>query len=275
MVKRKGAEMLAGAANGSGEASAALQLRSATVTAVNKSVSPWTVTVTVGDTSVPDVNLLGWLDPRVGDEVQMLQSGPTLLVLGTVGPGKVYVPAEPPPAPPAPVVPSGDSLETKPYPISAVGSGTWPSQIDVGNWSNASLWQGGAIGQRSYFFYGSKIAAAKGAGMIISGSIFIRRRGNGGVGGAANVRLGGHNLATQPGSAGALSSVANVGSLLKEQGKTFMIPSAIIAGMNAGTIKGLGLEPGALGYLTPDYLIAYPYGPQSEWSGALTLNIRK
>ena len=274
-MARKGTTALAAAATGSGEAPANLQLRSATITAIDTGVTPWTVTITLGDVSVPDVNVLGWLDPRVGDEVQVLQAGSSILVLGTVGPAKVYVPPSPPPAPPAPPAPPTPALAVKPYPVVANGSGTWPSLQPIGSWSNIRLWQGGSIAQRAYWFYGNKIAAAKGSGTIISGSIFIKRNDSGGVGGAANVRLGSHTLESQPGSAGALSNVTVVGSLYKSQGKTFALPASIIAGMNAGTIKGLGLEPGALGYTTPDYLIAYPYGNGTEWSGSLSLNIQK
>ncbi len=282
MVAGKGAERIASAANGGAEAAPPLQLRTATITAIDKATSPWTVTITVGDTSVPEVSTLGWLDPQVGDIVQVIQSGPSLLVLGTVGPGKVYMPGSPPPAPPAPVVPPpapgkvGGAPVVKPYPITPDGSGTYPSQQPVGSWSNVKLWQGGAIAQRAYWFYGNKIAAAKGSGTIVSGTIFIKRWSAGGVFGAANVRLGSHNFTSQTGTPGsALGNVSNVGGLLLNQGRTFTIPSAIIAGMNAGTIKGLGLEPGALGYVTPDYLVAYPYASGSLWSGSITLNIRK
>lgn len=277
----KGAQALASSATGSGEAPPVLQLRTGTITAINSATAPWTVTITLSGMSVSEVYFLGWFDPRVGDNVQVLQQGESLLVLGTMGPGKVYMPPAPPPAPPAPVVPPpppgkpGGAPVTKAYAISAIGSGTWPSQQPIGSWSNLRLWQGGGIAQRSYFFYGNQIAAAKGAGTILSGTIFIKRWPSGGVFQGANVRLGAHGLATQPGSAGALSAVSTVGQLNQDQGKTFVIPASIIAGMNAGTFKGLGLEPGALGYVTPDYLIAYPFNDKNTWSGALSLNIRK
>ncbi len=282
MAVKKGSERLAAAATGNGEAPPALQLRSGTITAINTGVSPWTVTVTVGGFSVDSVNILGWNDPRVGDEVQILQAGPALLILGTVGPGKVYVPGSPPPAPPAPVVPPprpgkpGGAPVTRLYPIAPIGSGTYPSQQPIGSWSNIRLWQGGAIAQRAYWFYGTRIADAKGSGTILSGKIFIRRWTSGGSFGKANVRLGGHNFASQSGTpSGALSNVTNVGGLYLDKGASITIPAAIIAGMNAGTVKGLGLEPGVLGYNTPDYLVAYPWGPKTTWSGALSLNIRK
>ncbi|QPX62572.1 minor tail protein [Arthrobacter phage Wollypog] len=278
----KGSERLAQAANGGPEAQAPLQLRSGTITAINTGVTPWTCTVTIGQTSVPEVNMLGWLDPRVGDEVQCLQVGPSILVLGTVGPAKVYVPPSPSPAPPAPVVPPpapgkpGGAPVVKAYAISPDASGTYPSQQPIGSWSNVKLWQGGAIAQRAYWFYGNKIAAAKGAGTIVSGTIFIKRWTAGGVFGEANVRLGSHGFTSQSGSpTGALGNVTRVGGLAQGKGKTFVLPASIIAGMNAGTVKGLGLEPGALGYVTPDYLVAYPYASGSLWSGALSLNIRK
>lgn len=270
-----GIRALVAANSGNGEQPAPLQLRTGMVTAIDNSATPWTVSVQVSELVIPGINILGWYEPRVGDVVQLLQQGESLFVLGTVGPGKIYAPSTPPPAPPPPPPPPPPPLVTKAYPISPVGSGTWPSQQPIGSWSNLSLWQGGSIAQRAYWFYGNKIADAKGSGTILSGTVFVKRRSSGGVYGNANVRLGSHNLATQPASAGALSNVSVVGGLQRDQGKTFTIPASIIAGMNAGTIKGLGLEPGALGYVTPDYLIAYPYGAGTEWSGAITLNIRK
>jgi hypothetical protein len=268
---------MAQAATGNNEAPPQLELRTGTIIAVDKGVSPWVCTVRLSETDVEGVTMLGWYDPVVGDIVQVLKNGPSTLIFGTLAPGKVYMPPAPPPPPPAPPAPPAPAPTVKEVPVASIGSGTAPSQKAFdGTWSNADLYQGGGIGQRGFWFYGDGIATAKGAGEIIGGSIFIRRSNlSAGVGGGANVRLGGHSFTSQPGGVpGAHSAVSLVGQLGRDQGSTFSLPQAIIDGMNSGAIKGLGLEPGQLGYISADYLIAYGSGPGREWSGALTLTVR-
>jgi hypothetical protein len=268
---------MATASTGNNEAPPALELRTGTVIAINKGVTPWTCTIRLSEADIPGITMLGWYDPVVGDTVQILKSGPSTLILGTLAPGKVYMPPAPPPPPPAPPAPPAPAPVVREVPVSAVASGTAPSQKSFnGTWSNADLYQGGGIAQRGFWFYGNGIAAAKGAGTIIGGSIFIRRSNlSAGVGAGANVRLGGHGFEGQPGGVpGVHSAVSVIGQLGRDGGNTFTLPQAIIDGMNDGSIKGLGLEPGALGYLSPDYLIAYGFGAGREWSGALTLTVR-
>jgi hypothetical protein len=135
------------------------------------------------------------------------------------------------------------------------------------------VYQTGKTAQRGFWFYGTDIATAKGTGTIRSGTVFVNRIDTPhGYSGGGNVRLGGHGLATQPGSIpGALSLVTNVGTLGRGKAKTFAIPQNLIDGMNAGTIKGLGLEPGTVGTSSKDYIIADKFGTGTEWSGAITL----
>lgn len=270
---------VADAVNGNGEVPA-LQMRTATVTVVDKTVSPWTVTINLGESIVPGVTFAGWLDPQVGDTVKVLKQGPEIFVLGTMAPGKVYMPPSPPPPPPPPtpeVITPPPPPQIRQVGIQAIGSGTGPAEAPMNGWRNDRLYQGGgSIAQRSFWFYGSQIRDQKGAGTILGGTIFIKRMPlAAGVGGGANVRLGGHGWDSQPGGfPGPLSAVSVVGQLGRDQAASFELPAVVIDGMNNGSIKGLGLEPGQMGYLSADYLIAYAFGGGTEWSGSLSLTIR-
>jgi hypothetical protein len=259
-----------------------LEMRSGIVTVVNKTTTPWTLTVNIGDMLMDGVTFLGWLDPQVGDNVKLLKQGPDVFCLGPMAPGKVYMPPAPPPPPPTPppaVIAPPPPIVTRQVGINAVGSATGPAENPLGGWRNDRLYQGGgAMAQRAFFFYGNQIADNKAGGIILGGKIFIKRWDASlpaGVNGGANVRLGGHSFATQPGGIpGAHGAVTVVGQLNRDQGVAFDIPQAIIDGMNSGAFKGLGLEPGGMGYTHPDYLLAFPFGPGREWSGSLTLTIR-
>jgi hypothetical protein len=257
-------------------------MRTATITAINKSATPWTVSVNISETIFPDATLLGWLDPQVGDVVKVLQQGSEIFILGPMAPGKVYMPPAPPPPPPPPapeVIAPPPPPVTRTVAISAVGSGTGPAEAPQDGWRHDRLYQGGyARAQRSFWWYGNQIADAKGGGTIIGGTIFIKRWDASlaaGVNGGANVRLGGHGFTGQPGNfPGAHAGVSVVGQLGRGQGVAFGIPGHLIDGMNNGSIKGFGLEPGQMGYTSPDYLVCYPFGGGMEWSGSLSLTIR-
>lgn len=258
------------------EQNPALQLRTGTVRAVNTSLTPHELELDIGGVTVTEVcYLFGWA-AEVGATVQVLQQGPLLLVLGPLAPGRVVVgahnhttpPTDPAP-PPLPPAPEPAPSVRKTVAVTAVASATFVPSF--GNWRDDKVIQGGT-GQRGFWFYGSKIATAKGAGLIVSGSVFIKRARSGGVSGAANVRLGTHPHTAQPGSgAAALDAVGTVGTLLQGQGKTFPLTTAQIDALNAGA-GGVGLEPGASGYVTADYLIAEPRAA-GDWSGSLTLTV--
>lgn len=245
------------------------------VTAVDKTTTPWTCTIEVQQVRYSGITMLGWYDPQAGDPVMVSQQGKEFFVLGSLAPGKIYAPAIPPPAPPAPPPPVVQTPAPRTVNIWPASSGTYPAEAPLGGWRTDRLYQSGeAATQRSYWFYNTAIADAKGSGTIIGGKIFIKRWDRGGIGGGANVRLGGHTYYAIGGSPGALSNVTVVGSLLRDQGYSWPIPDSIIAGMNSGVIKGLGLEPGISDYESADYLIAYAYGAGQEWSGSLSLTIQ-
>ena len=261
-----------------------LQLRTGVVQAISKATTPWTLTITLGNTNISGITYLGWWDAVVGGIVQVLQQGPQLLVLGPLAPAKVIVSPHrhaaadvdgtiivAPPAPPVPTAPPA-VVTTRIVNITAQGSASW--QFSYSTWRNDFI-QGGSSSnlRRAFWFYGGQIAAAKGAGNIIGGSIFVRRTGTGGVYQGANVRLGTHGLGSASGSgAGAHGNVAVVGQLNKEQGVTFALTGAHLAALNAGA-AGLGLEPGSTSYTSPDYLVGYGRDA-GEWSGQLSLTIQ-
>lgn len=277
MAVRDAQQKMALSVSGQNEAPPTLQLRTGTVIAINKAVTPWTVTVRLSDTDFDGITMLGWYDPVVGDPVQVMQQGPALLVMGTLAPGKVYMPASPPPAPPAPPAAPAPPPTIRTVSVSALSAGTAPAEAPYGGWRTDMVYQtGGSLPQRGFYFYGTQIADVKGSGTIIGGKIFIKRSpAVAGVGGGANVRLGWHGHNTQPGGIpGGHSGTTVVGQLLRDQGATFSLPQHMLDAMNAGTAKGFGLEPGAMGYVSADYLIAYGVGAGREWSGQLSLTIR-
>lgn len=258
---------------GDGEDIPPLRMRTCTVMAVNTGSTPWTCTIRLGQIDITGVTMLGWYDPRVGDLVKVVQQGSELLVWGTLAPGKVYVPAAPPPAPPAPTPTPPAPPGVRTVPITATDSSGW--QFSYNTWKDDRFIQGGVgVGRyRPHWFYGGQIAAAKGAGTIIGGSIFVKRDSGGGVNGGAQVRLGYHGAANRPDSGAApLGGVTVVGELTKGQGDTFPIPQGLLDALNAGA-AGFGLEPGAASYTSPDYLPSL--GRQAgEWSGQLSLTIQ-
>lgn len=276
----RGAKSLALATTGNNEVPDQMKVRTGLITAVDKTTTPWTVTVRLSEKDIPGITMLGWYDPVIGDVVQVMEQGPLRLVLGTLAPGKVYMPPAPPPAPPAPPAAPPAEVPVRTVPVSATSAGTSPAEAPtggVGTWRSDALYQtGGRLAQRGFWFYGTKIADVKGAGTILGGSIFIQRLNTAhGPGAGANVRLGWHTFTAQPGgNPGPHSSVTVVGQLGRGAGNTFVIPQPMIDAMNAGTLKGFGLEPGSLGYTSADYMISPGYGPGQEWSGALELTIR-
>lgn len=257
---------------GEGEATPGASVRPGLVRAVDKTVTPWTIEVEVGGAAHPDVVSLGWYDPQVGDTVMVLQQGTGLLCLGTAAPGKVSAAAAPapPPPPPAPAPPPSRRTVT----VKAVGSSSWDARYS--RWRTDGVYQGGGWVQRGFWYYGGGIAAAKGSGTIVAASIYIARSSAPhGVAGdqEANVRLGVHGHAAEPGTGGsAHSNIVRVGGLARGKAKTFALSSGHLALLNAGS-PGLGLEPGALGYQSADYLIAVPRSA-GDTSGALTLTIQ-
>lgn len=255
-----------------GEGSPPARLRSgALVRAVDKATTPWTVTVEVDEVEFPGVMMQGWYDPQAGDRVQVLQQGRELYVLGTAAPGRVAAVAvaePPPPPPPPPTEPTRKTVSVK-----ASGSSSWDTRYT--RWREDGVYQGGGWSQRGFWYYGSGIAVAKGSGTIVAASIFVRRLNTShGVAGSqkGNVRLGTHSHGAQPGTGGgAHSNVARIGGLARGEGATFPLTSAQVSALNAGAV-GVGLEPGALGYSSVDYIIAAPRSA-GDWSGALTLTV--
>ena len=230
------------------------------VTVVNKAATPWTVRVKFADGTETDPMLCaGWYNPRVNEYVAVLKQGPATFCLGgfagaaqvvatTATLTTVGTPATPPGSPAAPPV-----LTT--YNLPAVSTASW----------NGSAWrtdtddviQGGATAHRGFWFYGTAVATAKGAGTIVSGRLYLERRDSEhGPDGPANVRLGVHSFTTQPGSgSAALSNVWTPQTLDRGEDASVSIPTAAIAALNAGA-DGFGLEPGAAGVGSVDHLIA-------------------
>lgn len=271
---------------GDDESMPPMRMRTCTVMAINKATTPWTATIRLGNIDVPAVTMLGWYDPRVGDIVKVAQQGSELLIWGPLAPSKVVVSphrhaaadidgsiiaAPPTPTTPTPTPPPPASVRT--VGITAIDSSGW--QFSYNTWRDDRFIQGG-VGSgryRPHWFYGNQIAAAKGSGTIIGGSIFIKRDPNGGVNAGANVLLGYHGFQTRPGSGAAgLGGVANIGQLGKGQGATLAIPQHMLDALNAGQ-AGFGLEAGVASYTHPDYMPSY--GRQAgEWSGQLSLTIQ-
>lgn len=271
------AAKLALATTGNNEDAPQMQLRTGTIIAVDKGTTPWTATLRTSEIDVPGITMLGWYDPVVGDVVQFIQQGPMRFILGICAPGKVYMPASPPPAPPAPPAPPPPPPAIVEKSVTPIGSGTAPAEAPWGGWRSDRLYQGGGgLAQRGFHFYGGGIAAAKGSGTILSGKVFLDRINTShGSGAGGNVRLGTHGYSSQPGGIpGGHANVSVVGQLNRGEARSFNLPANIIAAMNNGSAVGLGLEPGALGYTSADYIISTGFGGGTEWAGALTLVVQ-
>jgi len=252
----------------------------AVITAVDMTTAPWRVKVRFSDGTVTDwILCAGWYKPVVNDVVMvgLVDRAPVCLG-GYAGSVKVALtetvlatpstPAPPPSAPPPPPT-------VRTANISAVSSSTWSPSWGGWRTDDDDVRQGGTSAQRGFWFYGTAIAAAKGSGTIVSGTVYVERRDSThGVSGAANVRIGTHGNATRPGSGA--SAHANVqaynGRLLRGQDDMFALSAAHIAALNAGA-HGLGLEPGVVGTAVADYLIALGVGATGA-SGQLSLVIQ-
>lgn len=254
-------------AQGPGEVQPPVRVVTGVVTAVQTATSPHTVRVQLAEGTVTEpLPFLGWWAPTVNDVVWMLQQGPALYVLGGLAPANLYVP-------PAPIVPdTPDTPPPAPPTVRTVGV----SPIDRAYWSpwgwrREALIQGGPNHYRGHWFYGSQIAAAKGAGTIVAASIYVERTTDAhGVNGAANVRLGTHAMGDAAGSgAGALGNVSVQAQLTRGQAAQVPLSAAQIAALNGGHV-GVGLEPGATSYSSADYLKATASGA----SGQLSLTIQ-
>jgi hypothetical protein len=252
------------------------------VTAVQLATAPYTVTVRLADgSSTGALTFLGWWVPRINDVCHLIQQGPSLLVLGAVSPtqtkidphrhaaadidGTIIVAPPTPPAPPAPP-PGPPTVRT--VNLGPIDQAYWDPTYGV--WKGDDLIQGGP-NRRPFWFYGGAIAAAKGAGTITGGSIYVARvSGTHGVNGRANVRLGVHGYATRPGSGGAAHGAVEVpATLLRGEGANVPLTGAQLGALNAGA-AGLGLEPGNSSYSSADYLRAVIGGASGQLS--LTIN---
>lgn len=267
---------LARVITGGSEPQDPLQLRTATITAVSKAVTPWTVTINLGNTLIEGVTILGWTDPRVGEVVQCLKQGPLVFVLGAPAPGRTISPTLSIPTPPAvpqsvskPVAPV--QLTTREVSIQAISSSTWAPGAGV--WRDDVLFQGGQELNRAFFFYGNRISAAVGSATILAGTILLRRKESDGVE-AAQVRTGVHNLALRPAGAPAAASSSLAGTLERGQGKSIPLSDAQIAALNNKTASGITLSAVNAGLKSPEYLNLEPVGPGTEWSGTLSLTVR-
>lgn len=239
------------------------------VTAVDTTATPHTVTVRLADgTYLTGVPYLGWWQATVDERVELVLIGQAPLVLGPVAPATLatYTPPTPP-TPPAPPPPPPTIRTVQIQPTSADPGATWDSG---GYWSDY-IRQGGTGSKRGHYFYGTQIQDAIGSGTLLSGTIYIERVNDAhGVSGEANVRLGTHTYTARPGSgSSALAAVSVVGTLRRGKGKALKLSTAQVAQLNAGA-DGLGLEPGATSYSSPDYLKATREAP----GGALALTIQ-
>lgn len=254
-------------------------LRTGTVASVSKVSTPWTVTVTLPDGTVTAPMLMaGWYDPVVNDQVVVLQQGQALFCLGGyAGAAKVVATTAAlvtPPAPATPPPPPAAQPTLTTTNIPAVTSACWSPSWGGWRTDNDDPRQGGTTAQRGFWFYGNAISTAKGSGTILSGKLYMaRRQSDHGSSGQATVRLGVHSFATQPGSgAGSLSSVYTPAALYRGEDITINLSTEVVAALNAGAL-GFGLEPGALGTSSTDYLVALGKGANGA-SGQLQLVVQ-
>lgn len=236
------------------------------VVAVQLSIAPHTITVRLADgTEVPGITFLGWWVPRVNDVVHLLRRGPAMLALGAVSPTQAKVsphrhrtadidgyvtPADPTPAAPPPKPSAPPTVRT--VGVTPVGKAYWSPY----GWKSDDLAQGGPQGLRAFVWYDTRIADAKGSGTITGGSVYFQRRNTShGPGGGANVRLGTHGFTLQnvTNPTLALGSVEVTRTLARGEAANVPLSAAQIAALNAGA-RGIGLEPGAGSYSSPDYL---------------------
>lgn len=261
-----------------------LRLHAAVVTEVSTTTPPYQVTLRMADGAViADAVYLAWWSPRVNDTVYLLRQGGSIVVLGPVAPADVVVvhhrhaagdvdgtvlvtPTAPEEAPAGPSSPPNVVSKM----VQPTDMATWDTD---GDYWKAYMTQGGPTSKRAFWFYGNGIAAAKGAGTIVGGSIYVERLSSvHGVSGAANVRLGVHSFENRPSNGdGSLANVSVAATLDRGKGVAVRLTEAHIAALNAGA-DGFGLEPGATGYASADYLRAL-FGLTSG-SGALSLNVR-
>lgn len=248
----------------------------AVVTAVDKTSTPWSVTLLLADGgTATGVKCVGWYNPRVNDVVLVGVAGNALVCLGGYA-GDVQVVATTaslttPTNGATAAAPAAPPTYRTEY-VSPNSGRTWAPHL--GSWRfDTDLKQGGPSAQRAFWFYGSKIAAAKGSGTITAATIYVRRSPDGGVYGKANVRLGMHPNGTQPGSGSTgLSNVRVATTLGLNEAKTIPLSAAQIGQLNSGTMLGVGLEPGSLGVESADYLPVWPVGSKYA-SGQLALTI--
>lgn len=253
-----------------------LRLRTGIVRAVSTGSTPHTASLDIGGVTVTGVTFLAGHDLEVGARVKVLQQGSELLILGPLAPARMVVaahnhttPPTNPTSPPAPPAAPTSPPAVRTVSVVATDSGTWQPAYSA--WREDQVGQSGD-GRRGFWFYGTGIATAKGTGTITAATVFLKRKLEGGVNGGANVRLGTHGQTAQPGSgSGALSNVAVLGTIGKGEGKTFALTAAQIAALNTGA-AGVGLEPGAAGYTSADYLLAEPRSA-GDWSGVLQLTV--
>lgn len=264
-----------------GESSPAPYIATGIVTSVQLALAPYTVRLALADgTETGDLPFLGWWTPTVNDLAWVAVQGPAMFVLGGVAPSGVVVnahrhkaadidgtvlPPAPTPGTPPPPPPPPPTVRT--VGVAPVDMAYW----GLGEWRRDGLIQGGPRGYRPHWFYGGGIAAARAGGTIVGGSIYVQRTSDShGVGGAANVRLGVHGLASaaSPGSS-PLSWVSVQAALARGQAAQVPLSQAQIDALNNGAL-GLGLEPGGTSYTSPDYLKAVFGGA----SGQLSLTVQ-
>lgn len=262
-----------------GDDADALDLLSGIVTQVQTSTAPYGVKLRLADGTITDwLPYLAWWSPRVNDVAQVIRKGPALHVLGAYAPAVVVTsphrhdaadvdgtiiaaaPAPGTPAPPPAAAPTRRTVGVAP---------TDRAYWSPWGWRREELVQGGANALRTFWFYGTGIAAVKGSGTIVAGTLYLQRVSSYHGATSANVRLGVHNAVDASGSGGAAhTSVAVVRQLARGQDATVNLTPAQIAELNAGK-RGLGLEPGSLSYSSSDYLRAVA----NSASGQLALTI--
>jgi hypothetical protein len=250
-------------------------LGSGIVTAVSKASAPWLVTVRLADGTTQTMLAAGWYNPVVNDVVLVYRQAGAYVCLGSfAGVANVVAttatlttigaPATPPAPPTLPTT-------VRTAFVSADSSKTWAA----GAWrtDNDQLYQTGDTAQRAFWFYGTKIATAKGAGTIISATIWIPRQASAHGADRANVRLGTHGFATLPGSgASALGNVQSYAAAVPRGGDVAIaLTAGQLAALNGGA-AGVGLEPGTVGGTNADYLIAVGKTTQPA-TGQLALTI--
>lgn len=150
----------------------------------------------------------------------------------------------------------------------ANGSQTWRPAWD---WDNDKQpkqgeWQGSGGLSRGCAFYGTKLR--KPGRQAVSGKVYIKRAGSGGMSGKQDIFLATHNLEKQPSGStqpNIINGPSRVGALGYGEGAWFTIPKGWVQDLMTGPARGLMLYHGSAN----PYVIGQPAGG-TNWKVQIT-----